>query len=392
MIYYAPTKLFIGDEETHIGSIIASYGYHKIMIICGRKRVVESGLLNTVTNSLDEAKIAYIIYTGVKPNPDVKFVRNIYEHHDKVDLILAIGGGSVIDTAKSLAVSLAMNLDPWCFNSYEVKPSKAIPIGVILTIAAAGSEMSNSCVITNEELNQKQGFNSDLVRPLFAIMNPKLTFSVSKYQTACGIVDIMMHTLERFITNLESSFADEMAIGLLKTVYKQGLIAYNEPTNYEARKALMLASSFSHNDLTHIGRNKFFRAHKFEHVISGFYPNVAHGAGLAVIWGHYARSIYLNEKAFPRFLRLAYDVFEIPKTSDKAFDALAGINKLDIFFKKMGMPLTMQELNIPIERLEAFTLALTDNKKKVIPDIVPIDYDLGYEIFKRMWNDEVLCG
>ena len=149
------------------------------------------------------------------------------------DMILAVGGGSVIDTAKSIAVSYKSGIDPWKFNSHEVTPQKSMPIGVVLTLSAAGSEMSSSCVITNLELQIKQGFNSEVNRPLFAIMNAELTYSVNKYQTACGIVDIMMHTLERYISSEASMLADEFAIGLLKTVVKNGKVAYNDPTNYD---------------------------------------------------------------------------------------------------------------------------------------------------------------
>lgn len=388
MIYYAPTKLFIDEDEKNIGKIISSYSFKKIMVLCGKKSVIESGLLDIVINSLNGNNIKYILYKGVKSNPSLDYVRSVYKNHDDVEMILAIGGGSVIDTAKSLAVSLAMNEDPWNFNSCKSIATKAIPIGVILTIAAAGSEMSSSCVITNEQTNSKVGFNSDLMRPLFAIMNPKLTFSVSKYQTACGIVDIMMHTLERYITDKPSEFADELSIALLKTVYNNGIIAYNDPTNYESRKALMLASSFSHNDLTQIGRDKYFRAHKFEHVISGFYPNVSHGAGLAVIWGAYARTIYLNKYALPRFLKIAYDVLNIKKTNDIEKDALKGIECLDDYFYKLGMPLSMEDLNIPYEKLEEFALSLSLNKTRIIPDIIPIDYERGKMIFSKMWKNK----
>ena len=302
-------------------------------------------------------------------------------------MILAVGGGSVIYTAKSIAVSYKTGIDPWKFNSHEVVPEKSMPIGVVLTISAAGSEMSSSCVITNEELQIKQGFNSEVNRPLFAIMNADLTYSVSKYQTACGIVDIMMHTLERYISNEDSMLADEFAIGLLKTVVKNGSIAYNEPDNYQARKELLLASSFSHNGLTHVGRNYKMRVHAIEHIISGFYDNVTHGAGLAIAWPAYSKYVYKNPSLTPLFARLAYELFGVEKTLDIANDAYLGILKMEEFFKELDMPIRLEEVGINIEDLERFALALTKNKTVVIKDVVDIDYEVAKAVFSLMFSE-----
>lgn len=385
MTYYAPTKLFIGEYENSIGEIIKSYGYSKILFVYGKNSIKQSGLYNKIINSLEINKITYYEAGGVEANPSLEFVRIVLQKKYDFEFILAVGGGSVIDTAKSISVSYLNSYDPWEYSNHQREINNALAIGVIPTIAAAGSEMSNSCVISNKEEHIKQGFNSDLVRPLFAIMNPKLTFSVSKYQTACGIVDIMMHTLERFIHNAEGDLADNFSIGLLKTVYKYGLIAYNEPENYEARKNLLLASSFSHNGLMNIGRSLYFRAHKFEHIISGMFDEVAHGAGLAVVWIAYAKFIYKKPVVFNKFLRLSYEVFGIDETEHKEIDAYNGIIKMRYFFKQLGMPLSLNDLGIDKSNLEEMTLKLTSNKTKLVDDVIEIDYDVAKKIFELMW-------
>ena len=383
--YYTPTKLYIDEDVNKIGEIINSYGFKKVLFLYGKNSIKENGLYDKVIDSLNKNQISFIEAGGVEPNPKIEFVREVLNSNYDFDFILAVGGGSVIDTAKSISVSYQSGNEPWDYNMHRKIADKNVPIGVILTISAAGSEMSNSCVISNLESNDKQGFNNDLMRPLFAIMNAELTYSVNKYQTACGIVDILMHTLERFITDDDLMVSSEFAIGIIKTVIKNGLIAYNEPDNYIARKNLMLASSFSHNGLTSMGHTFYFRCHKFEHVISGFYDHVSHGAGLAICWPAYAKYVYKDEAVLPRFLRLAYEVFDVEKTDNKLVDAYRGILRLEAFFKSLGMPTRMQDLNIGIENLERFALKLTNDKKTKVVDYIAIDYNRALEIFKLMW-------
>ena len=386
--YNAPTKLLIDFDINNLGEVIKNYGYKRVLFVYGGGSIKKLGLYDKVIKSLNDYDISFIEEGGVEPNPKVSFVREVLNKNQEFDMILAVGGGSVIDTAKSIAVSYESGIDPWKFNSHEVVPTKAIPVGVVLTISAAGSEMSSSCVITNEEINVKQGFNSEVVRPLFAIMNPEYTFSVNKYQTACGIVDIMMHTLERYISNEDSMLADEFAIGLLKTVIKNGKIAYDDPTNYQARKELMLASSFSHNGLTHVGRGYKMRAHAFEHIISGFYDEVTHGAGLSIVWPAYAKYVYKNPLLTPLFARLAYDLFDLEKTENIEDDAYLGITKLEEFFKSLDMPVRLNEVGIDKSNVELFALSLTKNKTTIIKDVVDIDYDDAVGIFTLMFSEE----
>ena len=385
--YNAPTRLFIDCEISKLGEVISSYGYKNVLFLYGGGSIKKNNLYKDVVDSLEKNGISYIEVSGVEPNPKVSFVREVLAKNYKFDMILAVGGGSVIDTAKSIGVSYNTDIDPWKFNSKEAVPTKCVPIGVVLTISAAGSEMSSSCVITNEEINVKQGFNSEVVRPLFAFINPELTYTVNKYQTACGIVDIMMHTLERYICKKESMLAEEFAIGLLKTVVKYGIVAYNNPDDYEARKQLMLASSFSHNGLTHVGRDYLLRAHIFEHIISGFYDNVTHGAGLAIVWPAYAKYIYKNPLVTPLFARLAYELFGVEKTYDLAADAYKGIIKMEEYFKSLDMPTRLEDVGISIEELEKFSLAISKNKMTVIKDLIDIDYEVAKAIFSLMYSE-----
>lgn len=384
-IYYAPTKLYIGAEEERVGEIISSYGYKNVLFVYGKSSIKLSGLYDKVISSLKKSSLNVIEAFGVEPNPKVDFIRNVLDKNYDIDFILAVGGGSVIDTAKSIAVSYKKNIDPWEFNAKTKEATSALPIGVILTIPAAGSEMSNSCVISNPKIQAKNGFNSDLVRPLFSIMNPMNCITLPKYQTACGIVDIMMHTLERFITKEVSELSDNFSIALLKTVYKYGIITYNDPTNLEARREIMLASSFSHNGLMELGRSMCFRCHQFEHVLSAVHDNIAHGAGLAVVWLAYAKYIYKNEIAFPKFLRLAYEVFDVTPTNDKENDCYLGILKLEEYFKKLGMPSKMADLGITLDELEDLSLKVSWNKTRTINDVIPLTYKEMKEIYKLMY-------
>ena len=260
-------------------------------------------------------------------------------------MILAVGGGSVIDASKLLSHSYFYDGDAFDFITRKTAPEKHLPLGVILTISAAGSELSSSCVITNDEITpfRKLGFNSDTNRPLFAVLNPENTFSVNKYQTACGIVDIMMHTLERFMNNEdESELSDSFALGLLKTVIKCGRIAMNNPNNYEARAELMLASSYSHNGLTGLGKRTYMRVHGMEHILSGVYDQVAHGAGLSILWPAWCYYELDNKNAHKKLTILARELFNED-------NAKIGIDKLKEFFKELNMPTSLKDLDFKVD-------------------------------------------
>lgn len=293
-------------------------------------------------------EIEYVELGCVVPNPRLSLVYEGIElaKREGVDFILAVGGGSVIDSAKAIGYGVANEGDVWDFYDRKRTADACVPIGVILTIAATGSEMSDSSVITKEEGWVKRGYNSDLCRPVFAIMNPELTMTLPDYQTACGGADILMHTMERYFTNGDQmEITDSMAEALLRTVMKNALILVNEPDNYDARAEIMWAGSLSHNGLTGCGStDKDFATHGLEHEIGGMF-DVAHGAGLTAIWGSWARYVYRD--CLHRFSRFAVNVIQIdPKDKEEEMVALEGIEAMEEFFRKINLPVTMKELGI----------------------------------------------
>lgn len=365
--FISPTKIYFGrDKENNIGNICTEKGYKKIYIVIGQGSVKRSGLLQKVLNSLDVVNVQYKILEGVRPNPSIDLCRKgINEVRAFLpDLILAIGGGSVIDTAKNIAVGFYYDGDSFDFNLHKVKPTKALPIGVILTIAASGSELSNSCVIQDDDLKIKRGFNDDIVRPIFVIENPELLYTLPKVQIAYGVVDIMMHTLERFFNNSKGyEPADNFAIALLKSVIKAGKDAYENPSDYEAQSIIMLMSSLSHNGLTSIGKGSMLYVHQFEHALSGVYPNVAHAAGLAVLFPAWAK--YYVTYDTDKFNELAINLFDL-HNENKLENAKAGIKEFENLFKSLNMPKSLKDLGIINPDLLLLTNLVTDNGRKVI--------------------------
>ena len=375
--FYTPTKVIFGKGvQSQVGAVIKSYGFTKILFHYGSGSIKKSGLYDQIVASLRENGIEFVELGGVQPNPKLSLSRKAAQLciDEKVEMILAVGGGSVLDSSKSAAAGAANHCDPWEFSSGARVLEKSLPVGAVLTISAAGSEMSNSCVITNEEGWLKRGFNSDHNRPLFAIMNPELTYTVSKYQTACGVTDIMMHTLERyFCMNGDVALTDHLAEGLLRSVIEAGKVVMDKPDDYEARATLMWASSLSHNGLTGCGRDFMMRCHQIEHELSGMYDRVAHGAGLAVIFPAWAKYIYKNEKALPRFCQFAQRVwgiemdFEHPERT-----ALAGIEACESFFKSLGMPVRLSELDVDDTKFDEMAEKCTFFGKRVLKDYIPL--------------------
>ena len=365
--FISPTKIYFGtNKEELIGQICVERGYKRVYIVIGQGSVKRTGLLDHVLELLDQNGIAYKILEGVRPNPTIDLCRKGIEEARAFapNLILAIGGGSVIDTAKNIAVGYFYVGDSFDFNLHKVKPKKALPIGVILTIAAAGSELSTSCVIQDDETQIKQGFNDDIVRPVFAIENPKLTYSVSKVQTAYGAVDIMMHTLERYFNaSSDNEPADGFAEALLRSVIKAAKTVVENPTDYDARSVLMLMSSLSHNGLTSIGKKGAFFVHPIEHAVSGMYPQVAHAAGLAVLFPAWAK-YYINYD-IDKFDSLARNVFDL-RNKNKIDNAKAGINEIEKLFAILGMPKTFKDLGIDNPDIEKLVNLITDNGERVI--------------------------
>lgn len=387
-VYYAPTKVFFGKgEELKIGQILKEYGFKKVLLHYGKASIKKSGLYDVITGKLKEAGIDFVELGGVEPNPKLSLVLKGVElaKKEKVDLILAVGGGSVLDSSKSISAGAKVDFSPWKFSIGEEKVKDRIPVGAILTISAAGSDMSNSCVITNDETWEKRGFSSDFNRPLFAILDPELTYGVNKWQTACGTVDIMMHTLERYFSNGDENeeLTDNLALGLLKAVYDAGKVVMENPTDYDARATLMWANSLSHNGLTGCGKVYFMAVHQLEHEVSGMYDHVSHGAGLAILWPHWALNSY---KASPkRFLRLAYEVLGIVPSGDEDKDIVDGILGLQSYFKSLGMPTKLSEVNVTKESLKDLAWNAMFKGKRVLPDIVTVDYDLALKILTEAY-------
>lgn len=385
-IYYAPTKVYFGrDKHKDVGEIIKGYGYKKIMMQYGKNSIKKSGLYDEVMTSLKTAGIEVIEMGGVSPNPNLEFARKAIKlaKEEKVELVLAVGGGSVIDSCKYTAAGAANNCDVWDFPTRKSTPENGLPVACILTLAAAGSEMSSSAVITNEELNMKRGFNSEFNRCKFAIMNPELTYSVSKYQTACGAVDIMAHTMERYFMPLEPTpLTDRIAEGILKSVVEAATILMDNPEDYNARANMMWASSLSHNDLTGCGRENALPVHQLEHALSGEYTEIAHGAGLAVLFPAWAKFAY--KSAPERFAQFARQVWDVTEEDDEKA-AIAGIEKMADFFKFIGMPGTLREFDIPETCTDRLADLCTFGKTRTVKSIIDLDYGTINEIFKSCY-------
>lgn len=344
--FYTPTKVVFGhDAEQKTGALVKAFGGACALLHYGGGSVVRSGLLDRVKASLDEAGVRYVSLGGVVPNPRLETVYAGVElaKANGVDFLLAVGGGSVIDSAKAIAYALA---EP----EYDVKelyehtrtPKACLPIGVVLTIAASGSEMSDSSVISYED--KKRGCNSDLCRPRFAVMNPALTATLPAYQTAAGCADILMHTMERYFVNgSRMEITDALAEGLLRTVMQNAKILADDPENYKARAEIMWSGSLSHNGLTGCGNDgNDFASHRLEHELGAMF-DVTHGAGLTAVWGSWARYVYRN--CLPRFVRFAKNVMQVEGATDEE-TALLGISAMEDFFRSIGMPTNLRELGV----------------------------------------------
>ena len=359
-IYYTPTKVIFGkDEEKKVGELVKEFGAKKVLIHYGGGSAVRSGLIDRVKNSLSEEGISYIELGGVKPNPRLSL---IYEgiklaKENGVDFVLAVGGGSVIDSAKGIGYGIANPEieDVWDLYIGKAKTKKCAPVGVVLTIAAAGSEMSGGSVVTKEDEQLKRSYNTDNARPKFAIMNPELTYTLPKYQIACGIVDIMMHTMERYFSPVENlEITDRVAEGLLRTMIKYGKLSLENPENYEARAEIMWAGSLAHNGLTGCGGIGDWATHQLEHDLGGVY-DIAHGAGLAAIWGSWARYVYKENPE--RFAKFAENVFGIEKVGIVEEIAIKGIEAMENFYKEIEMPISISETGINLSDDDVLMLA-----------------------------------
>lgn len=382
-VYNTPTKVYFGkDTHLEVGKIISDLGYKKIMLQYGKGSIKKSGLYAQIISQLKEYDIEFIECGGVEPNPKIEFVRNAIKtaKENKIEFILAVGGGSVLDSSKFTALGAFTDVDVWDFAMGKATPISALPVGCILTISAAGSEMSSSAVISNLSISKKKGCTTELNRCKFAICNPELTYSVGKYQTASGIVDIMAHTMERYFTNLPPTpLTDSIAESILKNVISAGKIAMENPNDYDARATLMWASSLSHNGLTSCGREGYLAVHQLEHAVSGEFDHVAHGAGLAVLFPAWAKFIYKHN--ISRFYQFAVNVFGVTEKDEKE-GANLGIEKMAQFFKWLGLETRLRDFGIKEEDLEKLALLCTFNKTTTVKSYIPLGFDEILEIFK----------
>ena len=360
--YFAPTKVLFGrDAERRAGEMVKQFGGTKALLHYGGGSVKRSGLLDTVKASLEEAGIGYVELGGVVPNPRLSKVKEGLAlcRAEGVDFLLAVGGGSVIDSCKAIGYGLCYDGDVWDFYAKKATPKAAVPVGSILTIAAAGSEMSDSSVISNDETGQKRGVSSDLCRCRFALMNPELTFTLPAYQTAAGCADIISHTMERYFSGPETvEPTDSMAEGLMRAVIDAAPRAVKNPRDYDARACIMWAGSLSHNNLTGSGRAGHGRVgdwacHQLEHELSGMF-DVTHGAGLAALFGAWAR--YVMGEAPERFARFARNVMGVTEPDDEKA-AVAGIEAYESFLRGIGMPTNLRELGLTLEDAQLDALA-----------------------------------
>ena len=347
--YYTPTKVVFGKKaELKTGALVKEEGCQKVLLHYGGKKKKKSGLLDRICEVLKANDIDYVMLGGVVPNPRLSKVYEGIElcRKEGVDFILAVGGGSVIDSAKAIGYGMANpDCDVWDLYAGKAEPKGCMPIGAVLTIAAAGSEMSDSSVITNEEGWYKKALNTNYARCKFAVMNPELTYTLPEYQTESGCTDIMMHTMERyFVLEDTMKITDGIAESLMRNVMENAKILLEDPKNYEARAEIMWCGTLSHNDLTGCGTNGGdWATHLIEHEIGGLF-DVAHGAGLAAVWGSWAR--YVIDEKPARFARFAKNVMGAEDKGDDKKTGLAGIEAMENFYRSVHMPTNMRELGV----------------------------------------------
>ena len=385
--HYTPTEVAFGrDTELKAGALVKKYGGSRVLLVYGQGSVERSGLLERVGESLKKEGIEYILFGGAKPNPTLEHAQEgIYlAVAEKVDFLLAVGGGSAIDTAKAIAHGAARpECTLWKIWSGKEPLGDSLPVGCVLTIPAAGSEMSSSAVLTYEAMGKKCSTSTDKNRPRFAILNPALAATLPRYQLACGVVDIMMHTMERyFIPGSKSRMTDELAEGLLRTVIEFGADVVADPSDYDAMAEVMWCGSLSHNGMTGHGRDRDFSVHKLGHALSAKY-DATHGASLSAVWKAWAE--YLYEYDVERFAHYARSVWGVGgETAEEA--ARAGINATVEYFRQLGAPVNLKELGLenPTDaELMALAMDATQNDTVKLSALSPMNALDVFTIFRK---------
>ena len=345
-VYYAPTEVVFGKEsEEQVAGLVKKYGGHKVLVHYGGRSAKKSGLLDKIFALLRQGGVDFVELGGVVPNPRLSLVQKGIDlcRKEKVDFILAIGGGSVIDSSKAIACGVPFDGNVWDIYMGKAEPASYLPVASVLTIPAAGSEMSDASVITNEDGDVKVGYSNPMSRPKFAIMNPVRTFTLPPYQTAAGVTDMMMHTMERYFSPEDDmDLTDALAEAVLRSMKENVYKVLADPEDYRARAQIMWGGSVAHNDLTGCGMTGDWATHQLEHELSGMF-DVTHGAGLAAIWPSWAR--YVLKVNVSRFVRFAVNVMDVPNDfTDPVGTALKGIEAMERFYHSIGMPINIHEL------------------------------------------------
>ena len=345
-VYHAPTEVVFGKQsEEKVADLVKQYGGHKVLVHYGGKSAKKSGLLDKICGLLRDGGVDFVCLGGVVPNPRLSLVHEGIDlcRKEGVDFILAVGGGSVIDSSKAIACGVPYDGEVWDFYLGKASPKCYLPVACVLTIPAAGSEMSESSVITNEDGNVKLGYSNQLSRPKFAIMNPVRTFTLPPYQTAAGVTDMIMHTMERYFSHDDDmDLTDALAEALMRDLMDNVFKVLADPEDYRARAQIMWGGSLAHNDLTGCGLTGDWATHEIEHELSGMF-DVTHGAGLAAIWPSWARYVYKENVS--RFVRFAVNVLGVPQDfTDPEGTAIRGIEAMERFYHAIGMPINIHEL------------------------------------------------
>jgi alcohol dehydrogenase len=375
------TKIIFGkDTESVVGEEVKQYG-SKVLLHYGGGSIKKSGLYDKILNSLKEQGIEVFELGGVKPNPRLSLVKEGIKlcKENNIDFILAVGGGSTIDSSKAIGIGVKYEGDVWDFFTEKDYPKDTLPVGVVLTIPAAGSESSTGCVITNEDGWYKRSTGGIMVRPKFAILNPELTYTLPNYQTACGVADIIAHVMERYFTNEKNvDFTDRLCEATIKTIVNNAPIALKNPKNYAARSEIMWASTIAHNGLLGTGREEDWGSHDIEHEISAIY-DIAHGAGLSIIFPAWMKYVY--NKDLNRFAQFANRVWGVEiDLNNLEKTALEGIERLEGFFKYIGLPTSLEDADIPTDRLEEMSQKAT--KYGPLGSFVKLNKEDVYNILK----------
>lgn len=385
--FYAPTEVVFGEQsEEQVAALVKKYGGTKVLVHYGGQSAVRSGLLDKICGLLEQGGLPYVKLGGVVPNPRLSLANQGIElcRQENIDFILAVGGGSVIDSSKCIAYGACYDGDVWDFYIGKASPTATLPVASVLTIPAAGSEMSEASVITNEDGDVKLGYSNNISRPKFAIMNPRRTFTLPPYQTAAGVTDMMLHTMERYFnTECDMTLTDAFAETLMRTMKECVFAVLKNPEDYRNRAQIMWGGSLAHNDVTGSRINGDWATHQLEHELSGLF-DVTHGAGLAAVWPSWAR--YVMHENLSRFVQFAVNVMDVPNDyTDPEGTAMKGIEAMERFYHAIGMPINIKELigrDITDDEIREMTRKCSRDYKRTIGCFKVLDANDMEAIYK----------